>query len=97
MESATLEAEGSRLRAGQLDLFRPAGPAASALGRIVAGLQALCGEDRGSPAVADDHRPEPFEITSPGALLACAVQKPARRTKRLGSPPGHCVRRSRRR
>ena len=85
VESAALEAEGSPLRAGQLDLFRPAGPAPSALGRVVAGLQALCGEGRiGSPAVADDHRPERFEITPPGASLSCAVREP-RKTPRLAT------------
>ncbi|MBT37566.1 MAG: DNA polymerase Y family protein [Myxococcota bacterium] len=88
VESAALEAERSPLRADQLDLFRPAGPAPNALGRVVAGLQALCGEGRiGSPAVADDHRPERFEITSPGASLACKVRKTraAHETPRLAT------------
>jgi protein ImuB len=60
---AALEAEGRALRAGQLDLFRPAGPAPAELGRTLAELQALCGEDRiGSPRPADDHRPHLFEM-----------------------------------
>ncbi len=60
---AALEAEGRPLRAGQLDLFRPAGPAPAELGRTLAELQALCGEDRiGSPRPADDHRPHLFEM-----------------------------------
>lgn len=88
VESAALEAEGSPLRAGQLDLFRPTGPAPGALGSVVAGLQALCGEGRiGSPAVADDHRPERFEVASPTALLAGTVRKPgtAHATPRLAT------------
>ena len=59
--AAALEAEGKPLRQGQLDLFRPAGPAAAELGRTLAELQALCGEERiGSPHCVDDHRPHLF-------------------------------------
>ncbi|MDJ0849264.1 MAG: DNA polymerase Y family protein [Myxococcota bacterium] len=60
---AALETEGRLLPAGQLDLFRPAGPAPAELGRTLAELQALCGEDRiGSPRPTNDHRPHLFEM-----------------------------------
>jgi protein ImuB len=63
VQGAALEAEGRALRADQLDLFRPAGPAPAALGRTLAALQALCGEQHlGSPRPADDHRPHRFEL-----------------------------------
>jgi protein ImuB len=60
---AALEARGQPLRPGQLDFFRPSGPAPARLGRTLAELQALCGEERiGSPRPADDHRPHLFEM-----------------------------------
>lgn len=88
---ATLEAEGRPLHAGQLDLFRPAGPAPAELGRTLAELRSLCGEGRvGSPRPADDHRPHLFEMQAfePGAprgkaplprppLLATRALRPA--------------------
>jgi protein ImuB len=63
VEGVSLETEGSALRADQLDLFRPAGPAPAVLGRTLAELEALCGSGRiGTPEVADDHRPEAFHL-----------------------------------
>jgi protein ImuB len=63
VEGASLETEGSAVRSDQLDLFRPAGPAPTALGRTLAELEALCGSSRiGTPEVADDHRPEAFRL-----------------------------------
>ncbi len=52
-----------RLRAAQLDLFRPNGPAPARLAVTLARLSALCGADRvGAPVVADSHRPEAYGI-----------------------------------
>jgi len=63
VEGASLETEGSALRGDQLDFFRPAGPAPAVLGRTRAELEALCGQGRvGAPGVADDHRPEAFQL-----------------------------------
>jgi protein ImuB len=61
-----------RLRAVQLDLLRPNGPAPARLAVTLARLTAICGADRvGVPAVADTHRPDayglaPFHPTPPG-------------------------------
>ncbi|MFI5217126.1 MAG: hypothetical protein ACHQ3O_11345 [Candidatus Limnocylindria bacterium] len=61
--AAALETEGRPLPRDQLDLFRPAGPAPAALGRILAELAALSGGERvGAPEVADDHRPDAFGL-----------------------------------
>jgi protein ImuB len=63
VESVALETEGSALRDDQLDLFRPAGPAPTVLGRTLAQLEVLCGSGRiGAPEVADDHRPATFRL-----------------------------------
>ena len=54
-----------RLRAAQLDLFRPNGPAPERLAVTLARLSTLCGADRvGAPAVADSHRPEAYGVTT---------------------------------
>jgi protein ImuB len=61
--SACLETEGAPLEQGQLNLFRPAGPAPAALGRTLNELEALCGSGRvGAPRVADEHRPGAFAL-----------------------------------
>jgi len=61
--AAALETEGRPLPLDQLDLFRPAGPAPAALGRTLAELAALSGQERvGAPEVADDHRPDAFSL-----------------------------------
>ncbi len=69
VESVRVETPGQPLSCDQLDLFRPAGPAPTALDRTLAELQSLCGDDRvGAPRVPDDHRPDAFALTgfSPG-------------------------------
>src|SRR5437773_1130039 len=49
----------ARIRATQLDLFRPNGPSAVALAATIARLAALCGADRvGRPVALDSHRPD---------------------------------------
>lgn len=63
VESVLLDCEGIPLCREQLDLFLPRGPAPSELDRTLAELAALCGADRvGTPEVADDHRPDAFEL-----------------------------------
>jgi protein ImuB len=61
VEGVGVETEGRSVRADQLDLFRPAGPAPGALATTLAELEALCGDGQvGAPQVADSHHPEAF-------------------------------------
>lgn len=54
-----LSAAPERVRATQLDLFRPSGPSPQRLAVTLARLTALCGAERvGLPAVVDSHRPD---------------------------------------
>ncbi len=66
-------AVGECLRAAQLDLFRPNGPAPARLAVTMARLTALCGADRvGTPVVADSHRPDAYGINGEGVkVLGC--------------------------
>jgi protein ImuB len=79
VEGVRVIAIPERLRAAQLDLFRPNGPAPAALAVTLARLTAICGSDRvGTPAVADSHRPDlygvkPFEVVG---LLGCYAVRP---------------------
>lgn len=67
----SLGAIGAAARRDQLDLFRPAGPAPAALARLVAELEALCGEGCvGTPRLPDDPHPDAL-------CLAPFVQAPA--------------------
>jgi len=88
----SLEAEGRPVHEGQLDLFRPAGPAPAALGRTLAELQALCGEERiGSPRPADDHRPHLFEMQPFAPETGRTAERPGGRASgrsRLLGPEG---------
>src|SRR6185369_16035725 len=76
VESVRLSAVAERLRAMQLDLFRPNGPAPAQLAATLARLAALCGAERlGAPLVADSHRPDahgvtPFAVERPAAVAA---------------------------
>lgn len=81
VEGVRLETRGLPLRSDQLDLFRPAGPNPVALGRVLAELASLCGEDRvGSPRVADHHHPDALVLDrfDPSqratGLESCALQ-----------------------
>lgn len=79
VERVRLAAVPERLRAAQLDLFRPAGPAPAQLAATLARLGALCGEGAvGAPAVADSHRPDAYAL-APFAASASApvVAEPA--------------------
>jgi protein ImuB len=63
VERVAIASVGRALRGDQLDFFRPAGPAPATLARMLAELAALVGNERvGSPAVADDHRPDAFRM-----------------------------------
>jgi len=65
VESLRVGAVAERLRAAQLDLYRPNGPEPAKLALTLARLAAICGADRvGAPAVADDYRPEMCGIES---------------------------------
>jgi protein ImuB len=79
VESVYIETRGRPQRSDQLDLFRPIGPNPRALGRVLAELTSLCGEDRvGAPRVADHHHPD-----------ASALDRfdPAQREAKRASPP----------
>jgi len=63
VEHVRLTAVPERLRAAQLDLFRPHGPAPALLAATLARLGALCGAAAvGAPALVDSHRPEAFAV-----------------------------------
>ncbi|MBP1684442.1 MAG: polymerase IV-like protein ImuB [Deltaproteobacteria bacterium] len=72
IEGLRVHALPERLRAAQLDLFRPNGPAPARLAVTLARLHALCGADRvGVPVVADTHRPEAYGMA--GLAVSAAV------------------------
>lgn len=66
-----LRATAHPSRAMQLDLFRPAGPTATAWGATLTQVTALCGPERcGTPSIVPSHRPEahtlrPFDPAFP--------------------------------
>jgi protein ImuB len=61
VEGIVLATEGRPVRRDQLDLFRPAGPTPSVLGRTLAELETLCGNERvGAPLLVDDPHPDAF-------------------------------------
>jgi protein ImuB len=69
IERVLVRALPERVRAAQLGLFHPPGPAPAELATTLARLAALCGPSRvGAPAVVDTHRPGaaavmPFALT----------------------------------
>jgi protein ImuB len=68
-----------RLRAAQLDLFRPNGPAPARLAVTLARLTAICGAERvGAPVVAETHRPDAYGVGEfqVARLLGCYVVRP---------------------
>ena len=94
VESIRIEAAPERLRALQLDLFRPNGPAPERYSMTVARLSAICGADHVShPVIADSHCPAAYGTAStssparPVALDADAVQRPLRVALRALRPP----------
>jgi protein ImuB len=70
VEAIRAAARPAHVRAAQLDLYRPAGPAPERLATTLARLTAICGSGRvGQPAVVNSHRPEaialvPFDPTT---------------------------------
>lgn len=80
IEHVRLAAVSERLRAAQLDLFRPAGPQPAQLAATLARLGALCGDGAvGAPQVADSYRPDAYGLVP---FAAAAVAEPA-----TGEPP----------
>jgi protein ImuB len=73
VEQVRLAAVPERLRAAQLDLFRPSGPAPAQLAATLARLGALCGAvPVGMPVVADAHRPDAYGVAPFAAPPATA-------------------------
>jgi protein ImuB len=81
IEALRVVAIPERLRAAQLDMFRPNGPAPARLAVTLARLAAICGAERvGAPVVADSHRPEeyglkPYEAQGVRVLGCYAVRE----------------------
>lgn len=76
IEALRVLALPERLRAAQLDLFRPHGPAPARLAVTLARLGAICGADRiGAPAVADTHRPDAYGLNREWLIADRASQK----------------------
>lgn len=74
IESLRVAAVAERLRARQLDLYRPSGPESARLALTLARLTAICGADRvGAPVVADDYRPEMYGIKGFGDVQGVRV------------------------
>jgi len=74
IEAFRIAAVPERLRATQLDLFRPNGPAPARLAVTLARLSVICGADRvGAAIVADSHRPDAYGLAS----FVAAGSKPA--------------------
>jgi protein ImuB len=78
VETVRLAAVPERLRAAQLDLFRPAGPQPAQLAATLARLGALCGDAVvGAPQVADAHRPEAYGVAPFTAPAGAPATTPA--------------------
>jgi protein ImuB len=76
VEAIRLAVDPEQLRAAQLDLFRPNGPAPRRLAVTLARLAALCGKERvGFPAVVDSHRPDEY-----GEIAEFRIQNPESRS-----------------
>lgn len=93
VEGVRVIAIPERLRAAQLDLFRPNGPAPAALAVTLARLTAICGSDRvGTPVVADSHRPDlygvkPFEVVGWSGCYAVRPDSTAPNNLTTNNPP----------
>ena len=74
--SMGVKTSGTAVRAGQLDLFRPAGPAPALLGRTLAELESLCGAGRvGAPVLLDGFRTDTFAL-EPFPLTGARARAP---------------------
>jgi len=79
IEAVRVAAVPERLRAAQLDLFRPNGPAPARLAVTLARLSAICGHERvGTPVVAETHRPDAYGVGEfqVARVLGCYVVRP---------------------
>jgi protein ImuB len=79
IEAVRVSALPEKLRAAQLDLFRPNGPAPAQLAVTLARLTAICGADRvGEPIVANSHRPDAYGVRTFEVvrLLGCYAVRP---------------------
>jgi len=91
--AAALTVVPEAVRAAQLGLFAPPGPAPERLATTLARLAALCGDGRvGAPVVVDSHRPglaavAPFALPPPAAPPAAASAPPCRVAVRALRPP----------
>jgi len=94
VEAIRAAALPAHVRAAQLDLYRPAGPAPERLATTLARLSAICGSERvGRPAIVGSHRPEaialmPFDpISPPPSSPAAAPEGSCRLALRAVRPP----------
>jgi protein ImuB len=92
VEGAAVSAAPEAVRAMQLGLFTPPGPAPERLATTLARLAVLCGPDRvGAPAVVDTHRPGAAAVAAfvPSAADAApaAAGAPGRLVVRALRPP----------
>jgi protein ImuB len=89
---ARLVALPARVRATQLDILRPAGPAPDRLAATLARLSALVGpENVGAPATEDTWREEAARV----APFAISGAPPREETARADEPPALAIRRLR--
>jgi protein ImuB len=78
VEHVRLVAAPAPVRAAQLGLFTPPGPAPERLATTLARLAALCGPDRvGAPAPLDTHRPSAAAVVPFAPAPAAAPEPPA--------------------
>lgn len=82
IEAFQVRALAEHLRAAQLDLFRPNGPAPAKLAVTLARLTAICGADHvGIPVVADSHRPDAYGVAPFLAARESAAEQPKKRSR----------------
>lgn len=87
IEALRVTAVPERLRAAQLDLFRPNGPAPARLAVTLARLAAICGADRvGTPVVADTHRPDAYGLNRE-SLIADRISSEGNPFPAIGHKP----------
>ena len=93
VEAIRVVAVPAHMRAAQLDLFRPAGPAPEHLATTLARLATICGPGRvGAPVVVDSHRPEtialaPFDPPDGPDAPSFLSQNSPRSIAPLSDPP----------
>lgn len=82
VEHVRLVAAPAPVRAAQLGLFTPPGPAPERLATTLARLAALCGPDRvGAPVPLDTHRPGAAAVVPFAPATAAAPEPPADATR----------------